>query len=229
MSITLGFDVYGTLIDTNGVVEMLRSQVGDLGPEFSRRWREKQLEYSFRRGLMQHYQDFAVCTRQALDHTVAATGVALTEAQKSALLEVYQELPAFPDVRRCLQRALEAQMRLFAFSNGSAKAVAKILSGAGIADCFLDIISVDELRSFKPNPAVYCHFLRRTGARGNTAWLVSSNPFDVIGAESAGLRAVWVQRSPDALFDPWGIAPSLTVKGLDELAERVQAAGKDSV
>lgn len=166
MSITLGFDVYGTLIDTNGVVEVLRSQVGALAPEFSRRWREKQLEYSFRRGLMQNYQDFAVCTRQALDYTSVVTGAGLSEAQKSVLLEAYQGLPAFPDVKLGLQRASEAQMRLFAFSNGSANAVAQLLDGAGIGDCFLDIISVEQLRSFKPSPAVYCHFLRRTSARG---------------------------------------------------------------
>ena len=225
MSITLGFDVYGTLIDTNGVVEVLRSQVGALAPEFSRRWREKQLEYSFRRGLMQNYQDFAVCTRQALDYTSVVTGAGLSEAQKSVLLEAYQGLPAFPDVKLGLQRASEAQMRLFAFSNGSANAVAQLLDGAGIGDCFLDIISVEQLRSFKPSPAVYCHFLRRTSARGNAAWLVSSNPFDVIGAESAGLRAAWVQRTPDAVFDPWEITPSLTLTGLGELADRIKAAG----
>jgi len=39
---------------------------------------------------------------------------------------------------------------------------------------------------------------------GSDAWLVSSNPFDVIGVISAGMRAAWVKRSPDALFNSWG-------------------------
>ena len=59
------------------------------------------------------------------------------------------------------------------------------------------------------------------GALGADAWLVSSNPFDVIGAISSGMRAAWIKRSPEALFDPWGIEPTLTVNGLSTLAEQI--------
>ena len=52
MPITLAFDVYGTLIDTHGVTVELEKHVGSSADGFSRMWREKQLEYSFRRGLM---------------------------------------------------------------------------------------------------------------------------------------------------------------------------------
>ena len=51
--------------------------------------------------------------------------------------------------------------------------------------------------------------------------MVSSNPFDVIGAISSGMRAVWVKRSPDAVFDPWGIEPTLTVDSLLDLAGHI--------
>jgi 2-haloacid dehalogenase len=71
MKTVLAFDVYGTLIDTAGVVSKLREHVGETAGEFSRAWREKQLEYSFRRGLMRQYEDFAVCTRDALEYTCA--------------------------------------------------------------------------------------------------------------------------------------------------------------
>ena len=59
--------------------------------------------------------------------------------------------------------------------------------------------------------------LRETNATGHNAWLISSNPFDVIGAISAGMRAAWVQRSPEAIFDPWEIQPTATVSTLTEL------------
>src|SRR5450631_370071 len=65
MAITLAFDVYGTLIDTQGVIVALEKHLGTSAPGFSRMWREKQLEYSFRRGLMQNYENFAECTRNA--------------------------------------------------------------------------------------------------------------------------------------------------------------------
>jgi len=222
MTITLAFDVYGTLIDTDGVVARLRQILGEGAMEFSRRWRERQLEYSFRRGLMRAYQDFSVCTRQALDHTCLATGVSLTEEDRRGLIEAYRALPAFADAAPALSGLRAAGRRLFAFSNGSAEAVRALLEAAGLLDLFLDVVSVDEIRSFKPDPGVYHHLLRRSGATGASTWLVSGNPFDVIGAISAGLRAAWVRRSPSAVFDPWDIPPTLTVGGLLELRERLE-------
>jgi 2-haloacid dehalogenase len=225
MAITLAFDVYGTLIDTHGVVVMLEKHVGAKAAEFSRTWREKQLEYSFRRGLMQNYENFACCTSNALDYTCAYFRAPLSPDQKDQLLELYKVLPAFPDVTAALARAQDSGFRLFAFSNGSADAVEGLLKNAGIRHYFLDVVSVDEMKSFKPNPAVYSHFLRRSGASGAEAWLISGNPFDVIGAISAGMRAAWVQRSPEALFDPWGIEPTLTVTSLLELTEQIGQQG----
>jgi 2-haloacid dehalogenase len=228
MTITLAFDVYGTLIDTHGVVIALEKHVGSKALEFSRAWREKQLEYSFRRGLMQNYENFAVCTSNALDYTSAYFKVALTSKDKAELLDMYKVLPAFADVAEGLARAKAAGFRMFAFSNGSAEAVEALLRNAGIRDYFLDVVSVDEVKSFKPNPGVYSHFLRRAGASGANAWLVSSNPFDVIGAISAGMRAAWIKRSSDALFDPWGIEPTLTVNSLVNLADQIKQESSKS-
>jgi 2-haloacid dehalogenase len=219
MAITLAFDVYGTLIDTHGVVVMLGKHVGEKASEFSRIWREKQLEYSFRRGLMQNYQNFAVCTSDALDYTCAYFKASLSQGDKQELLDAYKVLPAFDDVKEGLDLARKAGFRMFAFSNGSAEAVQALLINAGIREYFIDVVSVDEMKSFKPNPGVYCHFLRRAGATGADAWLISSNPFDVIGAISSGMRAAWVQRTPEALFDPWGIEPTLTVTSLLQLTQ----------
>ncbi|MBL6955687.1 MAG: haloacid dehalogenase type II [Chlorobium phaeobacteroides] len=223
MTTTLAFDVYGTLIDTDGLVSQLRETTGEKAGEFSRIWRDKQLEYSFRRGLMQNYATFAECTRNALDYTCDFCKVSLTVEQKEELLESYRTLPAFNDVEENLQCLKSAGFRLFAFSNGSADAVETVLGAAGIRELFLDVVSVDDLRSFKPNPAVYSHFLRKSGTSGGNAWLISGNPFDVIGAVSAGMRAVWAKRSPEAIFDPWGIEPTLVVSSLAELDESISA------
>jgi 2-haloacid dehalogenase len=225
MPTTLAFDVYGTLIDTHGVIEALRKHAESRVVEFSRAWREKQLEYSFRRGLMQNYETFAICTRQALDYTCSQFGLSIGQDERNEILDAYRTLPAFEDVPEGLARARAAGFRLFAFSNGSADAVEHLLMHAGIRSYFMDVVSVDEVKSFKPNPGVYAYFLRRAGALGASSWLISGNPFDVIGAISAGMRAAWVQRSPTSLFDPWGIEPNLTVEGLLDLAERINQAG----
>jgi len=221
MVTTLAFDVYGTLINTHGVVSRLQEMVGAMASNFSQTWRDKQLEYSFRRGLMQNYETFAVCTRNALDYTCAYYKTALAEEQKDELLSSYQALPAFDDVAKGLAVLKSADFRMYAFSNGSADAVDTLLTAAGIRDLFLGIVSVDDLKSFKPNPAVYCHFLRKSGSSGSNAWMISSNPFDVIGAISAGMKSVWLRRSQDAIFDPWGIEPTLTVSSMLDLTDQI--------
>ena len=217
MPATIAFDVYGTLIDTHGLVSELQEMMGAKARSFSQTWREKQLEYSFRRGLMQKYETFAVCTSNALDYACLQYQVDLTQEQKYNLLESYQSLPAFNDVEDALLKLNANNYRLFAFSNGTAKAVDTLLARAKIRNFFNGIVSVDDLKSFKPNPAVYHHFLKETESKASAAWLVSSNPFDVIGAISTGMRAAWVKRSSNAIFDPWGIEPTVTVNDLSDL------------
>lgn len=221
MATTLAFDVYGTLINTHGVLATLEELVGNKAKDFSNTWREKQLEYSFRKGLMQNYETFAVCTSQALDYTCACYGADLSDEQKKELMETYRVLPAFDDVEEGLTRLKTAGFRLFAFSNGAADALEVLLNNAGVRHLFLGVVSVDDIKSFKPNPAVYGHFLRRSESTGGSAWLISSNPFDVIGAISAGMKSAWVQRSPEAVFDPWGIEPTITVSSLTELDKKI--------
>ena len=217
MVVTLAFDVYGTLIDTHSVVSKLQETMGSKAVQFSQAWREKQLEYSFRRGLMKNYQNFSICTSDALDYMCTYYHVPMTEQQKKELLNLYRELPAFDDVESGLKRLHSLGFKMYAFSNGSTDVVEKLLFSAGIRDYFIDVVSADDIKTFKPDPAVYRYFLEKSSASGKNSWLISSNPFDVIGAMSAGMQTVWVQRSEDAVFDPWGIAPTITVKSLNEL------------
>jgi hypothetical protein len=50
------------------MAEHLRADVGDNAAAFATLWREETLEYSFRRGLMQHYATFGTCITEALDY-----------------------------------------------------------------------------------------------------------------------------------------------------------------
>lgn len=217
MAAVLAFDVYGTLIDTQGVVTRLSEYIGDQAEDFSRAWRDKQLEYSFRRGLMRSYATFAVCTSQALDYTDSYLGTGLSPDQKAALLAGYRSLPAFDDVQGALSQLRSDGHALYAFSNGTADAVETLLRTAGIRELFDGVVSVDDRQTFKPNPDVYEHLLNTTAASAGNTWLISSNPFDVIGGVSYGLSSAWVRRSSDSIFDPWGIDPTFTITSLREL------------
>ena len=221
MTIALAFDIYGTLIDPHGVVDELAQHVGERAQEFSGIWRDKQLEYTFRRGLMGRYENFVVCTRQALDYTDSLLQTSLDESSKTALMQVYRMLPAYADVPASLQALGDAGFRMFGFSNGVADAVSGLLEHARIDQYFEGVVSVDTLRTFKPNPDVYRHFIDVAATDAENCWLVSSNGFDVIGAVSAGMKAAWLQRSSAVVFDPWGIDPTAVVHSLSELSEKI--------
>jgi 2-haloacid dehalogenase len=218
---TLAFDVYGTLINTHGVLSLLKDMIGENAQVFSNTWRERQLEYSFRRGLMQNYIPFSDCTKQALDYACLRYGIPLTSDQKNQLLERYKSLPAFDDVAQGLTQLKAKNYRLFAFSNGERHTVDALLKNAGIAEYFDGIVSADDIKIFKPNPAVYSHFLRQANSTGAHTWLISSNPFDVTGALSHGMHSAWIKRTNDAIFDPWELQPTTTAKNLIELTTKL--------
>jgi len=219
--ITLAFDVYGTLIDTNGVVDLLETMIENNAKDFSQTWRDKQLEYSFRRAAMMNYVTFAQCTSQALDYTCDYYKESLTEDQKNELLAIYKILPAFREVKSVLEKLKEKEYRLFAFSNGQAKAVQLLLEHAGIEKLFDGIVSVDDIKTFKPSPGAYAHFLREAKVEGEEVWLISSNSFDVTGSISAGFKSAWIQRSSNVIFDPWEIKPTIVVNSLLEFSQKI--------
>lgn len=220
-NITLAFDVYGTLIDTHGVVALLEKFIGDKAKAFSNTWRDKQLEYSFRRGHMHNYVDFGVCTKQALEYCCLFHKVDFSEEQKAELMAIYALLPAFDEVKQALEKFKAKGFRMFAFSNGKKVAVEKLLSNAGVIELFDGVVSVDDIKTFKPSPAAYAHFLRSAETKSGESWLISSNPFDVTGSISAGMQSAWIQRSSEAIFDPWEIQPTVKANSLLELVDKI--------
>jgi 2-haloacid dehalogenase len=218
----IGFDIYGTLVDPLEMNEHLRPVVGgDLADRFSELWRNKQIEYTFRRAAMRQYEDFGVCTRQALVYTMGVLGVGLTDEVQERLIEEYQNLRPFPDVIPGIESLKSKAQTLVAFSNGVEATARTLLENAGVLEHLNGVISVDDVKSFKPDPEVYHYLARRLGTEPSDTWLVSSNPFDVIGAKAVGLAAAWIQRKPDARFDPWEIEPDIVVPDLEALAARL--------
>ena len=225
MKITLAFDVYSTLVDPSGMAKHLTDDLGPQAVEFADFWREKQLEYSFRRGLMRNYADFSICTSDALNFACRRFNAAIPPERRSELLGLYQHLPRFDDVAPGLD-SLRTGFRLFAFSNGKRSEIYTVLSNASVLDYFEGIVTADDVRSFKPDPAVYTYARRVTKTWSSPFWLVSSNPWDIIGARSAGLSAAWVQRSEEKIYDPWGIDPNVTVRSLIDLSAALVSQDK---
>ena len=221
MKQVIGFDVYGTLVDPVDMGRHLDALTGDKAKAFGQLWHDKKVEYAIRRGLMKEYQDFGVCTLQALRYCMQVFNIELSEEAQQQLMAEFSNLEAFPDVVPGLAALRAKGHTLAAFSNGPENSVRSLLSKSGILPQLHDVISVDDISTFKPSPRVYEYLMKRTGSSADNCWLISGNPWDVIGGKAAGLKAAWLKRDPAKIFDPWGIEPDLVVKDLIELSEQL--------
>ena len=213
----LAFDLYGTLVDPTTIAAELGQFLGDdEGREAAGSWRAKQLEYSFRLTAMGLYEDFRWVTARALDFALASVGARLPTGQAERLVELYDHLRPFPDAAPALRALAGLGYELAVFSNGTPEMIGNCLANSGLGEFFGQRISVDEVRAFKPSPAVYRHAAKRLSLPARQVRLVTSNAFDCVGAGAAGMRTAWVNRS-GAPFDTIGAHPDLTVPALDRL------------
>ncbi len=214
----LAFDVYGTLVDPISISKRLERHLPEQAPRISEVWRQKQLEYTFRLAAMERYEDFERVTRKALDYALAATGQELGPKHRDELMAQYNDLERFADVEPGLERLKEAGHTMIVFSNGAPRMLEALMDAAELRPYFQGFVSVDEVKTYKPSPKVYRHAAQRLGRPVGEVRLVSSNPFDDIGAEAVGMRAAWVDRSGGP-FDTLGSPPEIVVRTLTDLAD----------
>ena len=203
------FDAYGTLFDVHSVAARCESCFPGKGQQLSQLWRAKQLEYTWQRSLMQRYVPFSTVTREALAYSCEALKLELSVAQMEGLMGEYLSLSVYPDVEDAL-RKLNARKAIL--SNGSPDMLLPLVKNSGLK---LDaVISVDELKIFKPAPQVYELAVKKLGTKN--IGFVSSNCWDAIGAKSYGFSVYWINRS-GAPADRMGFKPDRILKSLNEI------------
>jgi 2-haloacid dehalogenase len=211
------FDAYGTLFDVHSVVERAGHGIpGDLHA-LSRLWRRKQIEYTWRRALMQRYADFRQVTEEALRSAASELGIEASAPQLAQLMEAYDSPLTFADVGAALE-ALQSRP-LAILSNGTQRMLNAALRFHSLESRFAHVLSVDRVKTFKPSPLVYA---MGPGALHMPAWeilFVSSNSWDVAGAKAYGYQVCWCNRSGESP-DDLGFQADFTVSRLDQIAGR---------
>jgi len=208
------FDAYGTLFDVHSVVQCCDRLFPGRGRQLSQLWRSKQLEYTWLRSLMGRYEDFEAVTRAALSYACASLTLELNGAGSQTLMDEYLRLAPYPEAGEALQRLRGRKLAIL--SNGSPAMLEAVVRNAGLAAFFQAVLSVDEQRTYKPNPSVYRLAPERLGTQAGSIAFVSSNFWDVAGASSFGFRTFWINRF-DALPEPLGFPPAGVLRRLDEL------------
>jgi 2-haloacid dehalogenase len=207
------FDAYGTLFDVHSVVEAGRALTAD-PLALSALWRQKQLEYTWLRSLMGRYEDFWTVTEAALRYSVRRLGLTASETQLATLMDAYNRLACFPDVRDGLARLADRPRAIL--SNGAPRMLAAAVASAGLSGALDHVISVDRVRIYKPAPAVYALGPETLGLPAGDLLFVSSNAWDVAGAKAFGYRVAWCNRA-GAPEEELGVRADYVVRELREL------------
>jgi len=210
------FDAYGTLFDVYSVILLCDELFPDQGQALSHLWRTKQLEYSWLLSLMRRYEDFWGVTERALQFSCRVLKLPCDLSQQARLMEAYLHLAPYPEVHQALIALTDYPLAIL--SNGSPRMLAAAVSNANLQDAFAQIISVDEVGLYKPNPQVYQLAVEKLGLEAESIGFVSSNSFDIIGAASFGFRTYWVNRAANPL-DELGFVPDMTIGKLTDLIE----------
>jgi len=187
------FDAYGTLFDVNAAAAHCRDALGDKADDLSALWRNRQLEYTWLRSLMQEYVEFWQVTGDGLDYALAALGIN-DDALRQRLMDIYMRLDAYPEIKEMLTTLKAGGLKTAILSNGSPKMLSSEVENAAIDDVLDDTFSVDSIGIYKPHPSVYQMAVDGLNVKASRICFMSSNAWDAAAAANFGFRVVWVNR-----------------------------------
>jgi 2-haloacid dehalogenase len=189
----IAFDAYGTLFDVHAPMARLAGEIGSNAALVSELWRQKQLQYTWLRSLMQDYADFWQVTSDALDYALAAHGIE-NEALRDKLLALYRDLDAYDDAAPALSNLRERGLATAILSNGSPDMLQQAVAHAGFADLLDHVLSVDAVGIYKPDPRTYHLAVDTFALPPSQIGFVSANGWDVAGAAHFGLAVCHLNR-----------------------------------
>ncbi len=189
----LVFDAYGTLYDVQSVRSLANQLCGDQGEIITHLWRLKQLEYTWLRTLMGVYEDFWSVTRAALEFTLTSVGIEPTASLCDQLMGRYLHLDLYAEAEETLASLRDHKLAIL--SNGSPRMLEALIGSSGIAGRLTEVISVDQVKAYKPAPACYALVEPALRVAREEVLFVSSNGFDVTGAKRYGFQTAWIERA----------------------------------
>jgi len=219
----LAFDAYGTLFDVHSVIALCEQMFPGQGSALSNAWRLKQLQYTWQRSMMDRYADFWKVTEDGLVFAVNSLNLKLDPPKRKQLMDAYLSLTAFADVPPGLKELSAAGYKLAILSNGTPQMLQDVAKNAGIDRLVANIVSVDEIKIYKPSPRVYQLASKRLGTAPEATGFVSSASWDVGGAASFGLTTFWINRGNQPA-EELGFPAHRVVTKLTELLPMLKAS-----
>lgn len=227
----VAFDVVETLFP----LEPMRARLQALGlPDAALEiWFAQLLRNAFALDASGIYKSFGEVARSTLEVLLAEFDRKPALPVMADTLSALLELPARKDAVPAFQMLREAGVRILTLTNGSADTTHKLLQRAGLADSVERVISIDEVRRWKPAREVYLYGAKVAGVAPGRLALVAAHAWDIHGASQAGLVTGWVsyleRRFAPAMNPPDVVGDTLTEAVLRFLALPVPQASVASI
>jgi 2-haloacid dehalogenase len=116
-----------------------------------------------------------------------------------------------------LRMLRERNVPLCVLTNGVRASAERALHDGGIRDLLDDVLSVDAVRAFKPDPRVYRLATARFACDPERILFVSSNGWDASGAAAFGFAVAWCNRTGKPA-EKLGYPPLTTISELGAIA-----------
>jgi 2-haloacid dehalogenase len=214
----LVFDVNETLIDLSPLKVDFEDVFGT--STAMGEWFARMLHGSLVANLLDEYRAFGVIGVEALLLVAERHGVDLDEATATEVVTRLAILPAHKDVIPALERLLDAGFRTAALTNGSTKAANVQIENAGLHTFIQRVVSVEEVKRFKPDPTTYRHAAQVMDVDVSQSMLISAHDWDVAGAMKAGAQSAFVWR-PASLWSLPSQMPEVTGSDLRQIADQL--------
>ncbi|WP_051427643.1 HAD hydrolase-like protein [Arthrobacter sp. H20] len=107
-----------------------------------------------------------------------------------------------------------------ALTNGAISVAESLLGRGGIPDEFSRLHSVQDAPRWKPAREAYDYAARETGQTVDRLLLVAVHPWDIHGANAAGLKTAWINRT-GAFYPSYFTAPDIEAEELVALAGKL--------
>lgn len=150
------------------------------------------------------FKTFPEVAEAELKGLMAEQGVKATEEQVQRLISAFGELPPHQDVRPALELLRAAGVRTMALTNGRANTTEKLLARSGLDHLMGKVVSIDEVRQWKPARGVYLQGLLAAGVEAPQMALVAAHAWDLCGGAAAGLTTGWLPRQEKRFPEVFG-------------------------
>ncbi|HYY28940.1 MAG TPA: haloacid dehalogenase type II, partial [Chthoniobacterales bacterium] len=187
------FDAYGTLFDVNSAAQQAQEVLSQKWQDVAELWRTKQLQYTWLRSLAGRHTDFWQVTGDALAFALDSLKLANPQL-RGQLMDLYLRLSAYPEVKSVLAALKAKGLKCAILSNGSPKMLTSAVENAGIQSLLDAVLSVEEVQTYKPHPAVYQLAIDRLGLQAEEICFISSNGWDAYSAKAFGFYVIWCNR-----------------------------------